>query len=95
MDSFASIGGGSRVFVEEHHRVSRMSEEGFFWGLQISLASVLFATPTWPASSLRHLTDAAVLPVEFWRKPFLRRSAQVTQLQVDVEVLGFSALRPK
>lgn len=58
MDSFARIGGG---FVEEHHRVSRMLEEGCFWGLQISPAGVPFATPTWPASSPRHLTSAAVV----------------------------------
>lgn len=81
MDSLASIGGGSRGFVEEHYYVSRVLDEGFFWGLQISLFGVLFATLIWPVSySPRHPTDAAALPVEFWRKPFLRRSAQVTQI---------------
>lgn len=81
MDLLGSIGGGNRGFVEEYYCVSRVLEEGCFWGLQISLSGVLFATLIWPVSySPRHLTDAAALPVEFWRKPFSRRSAQVTQI---------------
>lgn len=81
MDLRASIRGGNRgFFAEKHDCVRRVLEEGYFWRLQIADSGVLFATLTWPFSSPRQITNAGALPVEFWRKPFSRKSAQVTQI---------------
>ena len=73
MDLLASTGGGSRGFIEEHHSVSRVLEEGYFWGLQISLPGVLFGTLTWPVSSPTHLTDAAALPCRVLERAVLEK----------------------